>query len=144
SRRLTAHACQGVRLETPAVLFEQYAVPGILARDARPTWNSKRPSLRMSAVAASSPILTREMPAGRKGELTREHFTPCSRERDFEPSVPWKAPRGVAVSVPVRADLSVGNEAIRGEMSPSGNLGRVPRYRWFESGALQQTVRLSL
>jgi len=47
------------------------------------------------------------------------------------------------VSVLVRANFSVGRKSSRDEVSPSGNLDRAMRYRWFESGFLQQTVRLS-
>ena len=43
-------------LEPLSALFQGYAVAGILVRDTPATPNSKRPLLRMSAVAASSAI----------------------------------------------------------------------------------------
>ena len=58
----------------------------------------------------------------------------------FEPSVPRRARGIVVVSVLVRANFSVGRKSSRDEMSPSGNLDRATRYRWFESGFLQRRV----
>jgi hypothetical protein len=57
----------------------------------------------------------------------------------FEPSVPLKAPDVLVVSVLVRARRGSSG----GDMSRSSNLGRLTRYRWFESAFLQRRVRLS-
>ena len=56
----------------------------------------------------------------------------------FEPSVPQKAPGVLVVSVLARAEFSVDGESSRGELSRFWKLGRVTRYRRFESGFLQR------
>jgi hypothetical protein len=58
-----------------------------------------------------------------------------SRMRTFGP-----AKSREASSVLVRPGFSAGRESSRGDMSRSRNLGRVTRYRWFESGFLQRGV----